>query len=155
MRRVPEANPNTAKGQGALFDTWRFHAFFTTTDPSTLDTVAADKTHRQHAIIEQVNADLKSGPLAHLPSGKFNANAAWLALATIAFNLTRAAATITGTTLAKATSATIRRKLITVPARVASSARRLTLHLPKNWPWETDWNQLFKHAHGPPAAAPI
>ena len=155
VRRVPEANPNTAKGQGALFDIWRFHAFFTTTDPLLLDTVAADKTHRQHAIIEQVNADLKSGPLAHLPSGKFNANAAWLALATIAFNLTRAAATITGTTLAKATSATIRRKLITVPARVAYSARRLTLHLPKNWPWETDWNQLFKHAHGPPAAAPI
>ena len=155
VRRVPEANPNTAKGQGALFDLWRFHAFFTTTDPLVLDTVAADKTHRQHAIIEQVNADLKSGPLAHLPSGKFNANAAWLALATIAFNLTRTTATITGTTLAKATTATIRRKLITVPARVASSARRLTLHLPKKWPWETAWNQLFKHAHGPPAAAPI
>jgi len=155
VRRVPEANPNTAKGQGALFDIWRFHAFFTTTDPAILDTVAADKTHRQHAIIEQVNADLKNGPLAHLPSGKFNANAAWLALATIAFNLTRTAATITGTTLAKATTATIRRKLITVPARVASSARRLTLHLPKNWPWETPWNQLFKHAHGPPAAVPI
>ena len=80
-----------------MFDTWRFHAFFTTTDPDDLDTVAADKTHRGHAIIEQVHADLKNSALAHLPSGKFTANAAWLVLAVIAFNLTRAAATLTGT----------------------------------------------------------
>ncbi len=60
---------------------WRFHAFFTTADPDMLDTVAADKTHRHHAIIEQVHADLKSSALAHLPSGKFTANAAWLVLA--------------------------------------------------------------------------
>ena len=133
-----------------MFDTWRFHAFFTTTDPADLDTVAADKTHRGHAIIEQVHADLKNSALAHLPSGKFTANAAWLVLAVIAFNLTRAAATITGSDLAKATTATIRRKLITVPARVASSARRITLHLPTAWPWETAWTHLFTHGCGPP-----
>ena len=92
--------------------------------------MAADKTHRGHAIIEQVHADLKNSALAHLPSGKFTANAAWLVLAVIAFNLTRAAATLAGPDLAKATTATIRRKLIAVPARVASSARRITLHLP-------------------------
>ena len=79
-----------------MFDTWRFHAFFTTTDPDVVDTVAADKTHRGHAIIEQVHADLKNSALAHLPSGKFTANAAWLVLAVMAFNLTRAAATLTG-----------------------------------------------------------
>ena len=54
--------------------------------------MAADKTHRGHAIIEQVHADLKNSALAHLPSGKFTANAAWLVLAVMAFNLTRAAA---------------------------------------------------------------
>ena len=63
--------------------------------PRHLDTVAADKTHRGHAIIEQVHADLKNSALAHLPSGKFTANAAWLVLAVIAFNLTRAAASLT------------------------------------------------------------
>ena len=73
------------------------------------DTVAADRTHRGHAIIEQVHADLKSSALAHLPSGRFAANAAWLVLAVMAFNLTRAAATLTGPALAKATTATIRR----------------------------------------------
>ena len=80
VRRIPELNAKAGEGQQTLFDTHRFHAFFTTTDD--LDTVTADKTHRQHAIIEQVNADLKDSALAHLPSGKFTANAAWLVLAT-------------------------------------------------------------------------
>jgi len=153
VRRIPDFNADKKKaaGQGTLFDTWRFHAFFTTTDPADLDTVAADKTHRGHAIIEQVHADLKSSALAHLPSGKLTANAAWLVLAIMAFNLTRAAATLAGADLARATTATIRRKLITVPARVASSARRVTLHLPTAWPWETAWSRLFNHGCGPPA----
>jgi hypothetical protein len=148
VRRIPDLN-RSQDGQGTLFDTWRFHAFFTTTD---LDTVTADKTHRGHAIIEQVHADLKDSALAHLPSGRFSANAAWLVLAVIAFNLTRTAATLTGPRLAKARTATIRRTLITVPARIASSARRLTLHLPQDWPWETAWNTLFNnlfHRHQP------
>ena len=118
-----------------------------------LDTVAADKTHRGHAIIEQAHADLKAGPLAHLPSGRINANAAWLVLAVIAFNLTRAAATLTGQpALAKATTGTIRRKLIHIPGRVASSARRLSMHLPTDWPWEHAWTQLLVRTCGPPAA---
>ena len=155
VRRIPDLNAekNKAAGQGTLFDTWRFHAFFTTTDPDDLDTVAADKTHRGHAIIEQVHADLKSSALAHMPSGKFTANAAWLVLAVIAFNLTRTAATIAGADLARATTATIRRKLITVPARVASSSRRVTLHLPTAWPWRSAWTRLFTHGCGPPAPA--
>jgi hypothetical protein len=43
--------------------------------------------------------------------------------------------------------------LICVPARLASSARRLTLHLPRDWPWEPAWQQLFAAAHAPPVAA--
>jgi hypothetical protein len=149
VRRIPDLNPDP--GQDSLFDTWRFHAFFTT---STLDPVTADKTHRGHAIIEQVHADLKHSALAHLPSSRFCANAAWLVLAVMAFNLTRAAATLTGPTLAKATTATIRRKLINIPARIASSARRTTLHLPQKWPWATGWTTLFTRVCGPPAATP-
>jgi hypothetical protein len=72
----------------------------------------------------------------------------------IAFNLTRAAATLTGPRLAKATTATIRRKLIAVPARIASPARRTTLHLPHNWPWHSDWTTMFTRACGPPQTAP-
>jgi hypothetical protein len=68
----------------------------------------------------------------------------------MAFNLTRAAATITGPGLAKATTATIRRKLITIPARISSSARRLTLHLPTAWPWQRAWAELFTRICRPP-----
>jgi hypothetical protein len=153
VRRIPDLNPSAQPGQDTLFDTWRFHAFFTTVDPNTTDTVTADKTHRAHAIIEQVHADLKNSALAHLPSGVFTANAAWLVCAVMTFNLTRAAATVTGPTLAKATTATIRRTLITIPARVASSARRLTLHLPQHWPWETAWTHLYNRICGPPIPA--
>jgi hypothetical protein len=140
-----------AAGQDTLFDVWRFHAFFTTTDPALLDTVAADKTHRRHAVIEQVHSDLKSSALAHLPSGVFTANAAWLVLAVIAFNPARAAANLTDPQMAKATTAAIRRKLITVPVRVATSARRITLHLPHAWPWETAWTALFDRVSDPPS----
>jgi Transposase DDE domain group 1 len=154
VRRIPDLSPQAGAGQAALFDSWRFHAFFTTASAAVRDTVTADKTHRAHAIIEQVHADLKNSALAHLPCGVFAANAAWLVLAVMAFNLTRAAATLTGPALAKATTGTIRRKLITVPARIASSARRLTLHLPSAWPWQPAWQALFTQACGPPQPAP-
>ena len=88
-----------------------------------------------------------------ITSGVFNANAAWLVCAVMAFNLTRAAATTTGPSLARATTATVRRKIITVPARIATSARRLHLHLPAGWPWAEAWIELFDHACGPPPEA--
>jgi hypothetical protein len=152
VRRIPDfnADKHKAAGQETLFDLWRFHAFFTTADPKVLDTVTADATHRHHAVIEQVHADLKGSALAHLPSGVFTANAAWLVLAVIAFNLTRAAASLTEPDLVKATTATVRRKLITVPARVATSARQITLHLPQAWPWEAAWTALFDRVSDPP-----
>lgn len=151
VRRIPDLNPHAEDGQNTLFDTWRFHAFFTTASPDVMDTATADKTHRAHAIIEQVHADLKDSALAHLPSGMFTANAAWLVLAVIAFNLTRAAATLAAPSLAKATTGTIRRKLIAVPARIAYSARRIVLHLPTGWPWQQAWETLFTRVCGPPS----
>lgn len=147
VRRIPERNKTVAAGQGTLFDLFRFHAFFTT---STLNTVDADKIHRQHAVIENLNADIKASALAHFPSGVFTANAAWLVLACITFNLTRAAGTLASPTLGKAVTATVRRKLINVAARVSTSARRITLHLPEHWPWEEGWIKLFTNACGPP-----
>jgi hypothetical protein len=150
VRRIPDLNPPADPAQASLFDVFRFHAFFTTSD---LDTVTADTTHRGHAIIEQVFADLKGSALAHLPSGRFASNSAWLVLASIAFNLTRAAGAIAGGRHARVTTATIRRRIITIPARIASSARRLILHLPVAWPWQDAWQRIFDTTHGPPATA--
>jgi hypothetical protein len=148
VRRVPDANP---AHQSELFTVYRYHAVFT---DSPLPMLEAEKAHRGHAIIEQVIADLKNGPLAHLPSGHFWANSAWLICAAIAFNLTRAAGALASALHAKATTSTIRAQLINVPARLARSARRLALHLPANWPWEHAWQRLFAAArHGPPLPA--
>ena len=147
VRRVPDLNP---ANQNELFTAYRYHAVFTDS-PSPM--VQVEKAHRAHAVVEQVIADLKNGPLAHLPSGHFWANSAWLVCAAMAFNLTRAAGTLASVLHARATTGTIRAQLINIPARIARSARRLTLHLPVGWPWEHGWRQLLASSTGPPLAA--
>jgi hypothetical protein len=149
VRRVRRLQPLASDGtaQGELFATYRHHAFITNT---TLDTVEADEVHRGHAIIEQVIAELKNNALAHLPSGRYAANAAWVSCAVMAFNLARAAAVAAN--LATARWATVRTRLISVPARLAATGRRLVLHLPTHWPWATAFNQLWATATGPPLA---
>ena len=149
VRRVKDMNPHN---QSELFTAYRYHAVFTN---SPLPMLEAEKAHRAHAIVEQVIADLKNGPLAHLPSGHFCANSAWLVCAAMAFNLTRAAGALASTFHAKATTGTIRAQLITVPGRLARSARRLTLHLPTAWPWHKQWEQMqmATAANSPPVAA--
>lgn len=149
VRRVRRLQPLAGDGteQGELFATYRHHAFITN---STLAMVEADQRHRDHAVIEQVIAELKDGPLAHLPSGKYAANAAWVAHTVIAFNLARAAAVATDQHRAR--WATLRTRIINVPARIASTGRRLVIHLPTHWPWASNWESLWSTATGPPAA---
>jgi hypothetical protein len=148
VRRVRRLNPKTVPaGQTEAFAVYRYHAIFT---DSTEPMLAAEATHRDHALIEQVIADLKDSALAHLPCGRFTANAAWLVCATIAHNLTRAAGALASSFHARARTATIRAQLIGVPARLAHSAHRLTLHLPLDWPWEDGLDELFRRAlHDP------
>ncbi|MGH9252198.1 MAG: IS1380 family transposase [Acidimicrobiales bacterium] len=137
-----------------LFPVWRYHPFFTNGTEPTAD---ADITHRRHAIIETVFADLIDGPLAHLPSGRFSANSAWATCAAMTHNLLRAAGTLTSDRHALARGATLRRQIITVPARLARPQRRHMLHLPAHWPWAKQWTalwtQVFAPATGPPALA--
>ena len=116
--------------------------------------VQAEEQHRDHAVVEQVFADWTSGPMAHLPSGSFAANAAWLTLAAIAHNLTRAAGCLASPSHGKARGATIRADLIDVAARIARTGRgHLTLHLPQGWHRQDDWLALFLAGCGPPAPA--
>ena len=151
VRRAKDLNRKAAGGQDELFTIWRYHALFT---DSPFELIQAEAQHRDHAIVEQVFADLSSGPLAHLPSGHFPANAAWLTLAAICHNLTRAAGCLGGTAHAKARGATIRGQLIAVAARIARHGRgHITMHLPQGWHRQTGWMNLFHAACGPPAAA--
>jgi hypothetical protein len=135
-----------------LFPVWRFHPFFTN---STESTAAADPAHRRHAIIETVFADPIDGPLAHLPSAPFAANSAWAICAAITHNLLRAAGTLTGPRHAVARGATLRRQIVTVPARLAQPQRRRVLHLPEHWPWADRWTDLWRNVFGPATGPPI
>jgi hypothetical protein len=144
VRRVKDA-----RFPDALFPVWRYHPFLTNTDLPVAD---ADITHRQHAIVETVFADLIDGPLAHIPSGRFGANSAWVLCAAIAHNLLRAAGMLTGDRHARARGSTLRRKIVNVPARLARPQHRPILHLPTHWPWSKSWLALWHSTigHSPP-----
>jgi hypothetical protein len=147
VRRVKDA-----RYRDALFPVWRYHPFFTDTDEP-ID--AADITHRRHAIIETVFADLIEGPLAHMPSGRFGANSAWILCAAIAHNLLRAAGVLAGRTYAVARGATLRRRIVNIPARLARPQRRPVLHLPTHWPWAKHWLTLWHNIIGRPPPQPV
>jgi hypothetical protein len=149
VRRVRRINSEVSQGQGELFTAWRYHPVFTN---SPFEMLAAELDHRRHAVVEQAIADGKSGPLAHLPSGNFQANAAWLTLWAMSHNLLRAAGSLASRFHAKATTATLRAHLVHVPARLARTARtKLTAHLPEHWPWRDAFTGLFEAVHRPPA----
>jgi hypothetical protein len=137
----------TPGSQLALFTTWDYHAFVTNR-PGELVEVEAD--HRRHAVVEQRIAELKSAGLAHLPSGKFMANAAWLALAVMAHNLARAVGRLAGGDLEKATASTLQRVIFTVPGRLVTSGRRRHLRLPASWPWASAIAQALTAIHAIP-----
>jgi len=120
----------TPGSQLALFTTWDYHAMVTDRPG---DVLHLEADHRRHAIVEQSIAELKSAGLAHLPSGRFMANAAWLALAVMAHNLGRAVGALAG--MGRTTISTLRRQLFTIPGRLVRTARRLHLRLPARWPW--------------------
>ncbi|MFF3517465.1 IS1380 family transposase [Streptomyces sp. NPDC002573] len=141
VRRVKRLNPKTVPtGQSELFAVWRHHVIFTDSPFVLTD---AEPMHRDHAAVEQVFADLEDSALAHLPSGKFTANAAWLTLAAAAYNLTRAAGHLASVFHARARTGTIRRHLIAGPARIARPGRRPVLHLPQRWHWADDFTDLW------------
>jgi hypothetical protein len=126
----------TPGSQLALLTLYDYHAFITDRDGETL-TLEAD--HRRHAEIENAIRDLKYGMgLNHLPSGKFGANGAWLAVQVMAHNLARWTARL-GLGAGIVTTKTLRRRLFGLVGRLTRSARRLTLHLPARWPWAIGW----------------
>jgi hypothetical protein len=102
-----------------------------------------------------VFADLIDGPLAHIPSGHFGANSAWILCAAIAHNLLRAVGVLAGGAHTVARGATLRRKIVNIPARLARPQRRPILHLPTHWPWAQPWTTLWHNiiGHSPPQSA--
>ncbi len=130
----------TPGSQLALFATYSYHGFITDRDGETLE-LEAD--HRRHAEIENAIRDLKYGVgLNHMPSGRFAANGAWLAVQVMAHNLARWTARI-GLGERIVTTKTLRRRVFALAGRLTRSARHLTLHLPQRWPWETQFSRVL------------
>jgi hypothetical protein len=136
MRLIVRRVRPTPGSQLALFCDYDYHPFITDREGAML---ALEADHRRHAEVENVIRDLKYGVgLNHLPSGKFAANAAWLALNVIAHNLARWTSRIgLGETLI--TTKTLRVRYLDLPGRLTRSARKLHLHLPTRWPWAREF----------------
>ena len=140
----------TPGSQLALFATYSYHGFITDRDGETLE-LEAD--HRRHAEIENAIRDLKYGVgLNHLPSGRFAANGAWLAVQVMAHNLARWTTRI-GLGEQIVTTKTLRRRFFSLVGRITRSARLLTLHLPKRWPWEEQFSRALARLRAIPLPA--
>ena len=140
----------TPGSQLALLVLYDFHAFITDRDGETL---LLEADHRRHAEIENAIRDLKYGmALNHLPSGRFAANGAWLAVQVMAHNLARWTARL-GLGVGIVTTKTLRRQLFGLVGRLTRSARRLTLHLPARWPWAIGWTTALARLRAIPLLA--
>ena len=140
----------TPGSQLALFASYSYHGFITDRDGETLE-LEAD--HRRHAEIENAIRDLKYGVgLNHMPSGRFAANGAWLAVQVMAHNLARWTARI-GLGEQIVTTKTLRRRFFALVGRITRSARRLTLHLPQDWPWEEKFSRALARLRAIPLPA--
>jgi hypothetical protein len=147
-RRLIVRRTRLIGAQGELFPDWRHFAFVTNrSEPLAL----VESEHRQHAVVELAIRDLKDQALAHFPSGKFNANAAWTVIACLAHNLLRWTTVIglPGTTVRAAR--TVRRRLLALAGRLTRSGRRWTLHLPARWPWQHDFIRALARIRALPA----
>ena len=134
--------------QAELWPDWRYHAFLTNrTDPLEL----VESEHRRHAVVELAIRDLKDQALAHFPSGRFFANAAWTVIAALAHNLLRWTTLIGLPDTVIPTARTVRRRLLTVPGRITRTARTVTLRMPARWPWELAFLAALKRLRALPA----
>jgi hypothetical protein len=136
--------------QAELWPDWRHFAFITNRDE---DIALVESEHREHAVVEQVIADLKDQALAHFPSGQFNANGAWAVLACLAHNLLRWTQLLGLPDTTVRAARTLRRWLVGLPGRLTSHARGFTLHLPARWPWRTSFTEALSRIRALPAAA--
>ena len=148
-RRLLVRRTRLTGAQAELWPDWRHHPFLTNrTEPIAI----VEAEHRQHARVELVIRDLKDQALAHFPSGKFDANAAWTVIGCLAHNLLRQTELIGAPGGVIRTARTLRRRLLAIPGRLTRHAGLWTLHLPARWPWQTDFTQALTRIRALPAA---
>ena len=149
-RRLIVRRTRLLGAQAELWPDWR-HFCFITNRSDELAVVEAE--HRDHAVVEQVIADLKDQALGHFPSGQFNANGAWTVLAVLAHNMLRWTQLLGLPATTVRAARTLRRRLLNIPGRLTSHARGWTLHLPARWPWHGDYINALNRIRALPAPA--
>jgi hypothetical protein len=148
-RRLIVRRTRLLGAQAELWPDWRHFAFLTNRDD---DIALVEAEHRDHAVVEQVIADLKDQALAHFPSGHFHANGAWTVLAALAHNLLRWTQVLGLPDSTVRAARTLRRRLLEIPGRLTRHARGWTLHLPARWPWHGDYLNALNRIRALPAA---
>ena len=148
-RRLIVRRTRLLGSQAELWPDWRHFAFITNRSE---DIVLVEAEHRDHAVVEQVIADLKDQALAHFPSGHFYANAAWTVLAILAHNVLRWTQLLGLPDTTVRAARTLRRRLLGIPGRFTRHARGWTLHLPARWPWQGDYISALNAIRALPAA---
>ena len=148
-RRLIVRRTRLLGAQAELWPDWRHFCFVTNRDE---DIALVEAEHREHAVVEQVIADLKDQALAHFPSGQFNANGAWTVLAALGHNLLRWTQLLGLPDTTVRAARTLRRRLLQIPGRLTRHARGWTLHLPARWPWHGDYINALNRIRALPAA---
>ena len=149
-RRLIVRRTRLLGAQAELWPDWRHFCFVTNRDE---DIALVEAEHREHAVVEQVIADLKDQALAHFASGHFNANAAWTVLAALAHNLLRWTQLLGLPDTTVRAARTLRRRLLSIAGRLTRHARGWTLHLPARWPWQGDYISALNRIRALPAVA--
>ena len=149
-RRLIVRRTRLLGAQAELWPDWRHFCLITN---RTEDIALVEAEHRDHAVVEQVIADLKDQALRHFPSGQFNANAAWTVLGVLAHNLLRWTQLLGLPDTTVRAARTLRRRLLEIPGRLTRHARGWTLHLPARWPWHGDYIRALNTIRALTAAA--
>lgn len=148
-RRLIVRRTRLVGAQAELWPDWRHFCVITN---RTDELIVVEAEHREHAVVEQVIADLKDQALAHFPSGHFHANGAWTVLAALAHNMLRWTQLLGLPDTTIRAARTLRRRLLQVPGRLTRHARGWTLHLPARWPWHGDYTRALDRIRALPAA---
>ncbi len=149
-RRLIVRRTRLVGAQAELWPDWRHFCLITN---RTEDITIVEAEHREHAVVEQVIADLKDQALAHFPSGEFHANGAWTVLGALAHNMLRWTQLLGLPATTVRAARTLRRQLIQVPGRLTRHARGWTLHLPARWPWHGDYTRALNRIRALPSPA--
>ena len=149
-RRLIVRRTRLLGAQAQLFPDWRHFPVLTN---RTEQLALVEAEHRDHAVVEQVIADLKDQALAHFPSGHFHANGAWTVLGALAHNLLRWTQQLGLPQTTVRAARTLRRRLLHIPGRLTRHARGWTLHLPARWPWHGDYINALNRIRALPAGA--